>query len=261
MRMRLGLAAAVLAIGSLVGAAAAEAATYDLTTDYSATDNPNSQGWSYSKSSGSGAGLLPHQSAPNSGSPNHLMPAIPGDYFSSGGNDLNSNNPFLFKAAVNGSSAGLTDGDFLAGDIVVHSPNDGSALVISWTAPTAGTISDLFAAAWYAHSSLATPRSNEVVLSVAGAFIASWTVSSTDNPNRDQPGSFSGGVFSVNAGDLLSLSFTKSLGQTFGSLNGVQMSFNFTPTATTPIPPALPLFASGLVGLGWFGHRKRKQAA
>jgi hypothetical protein len=28
-----------------------------------------------------------------------------------------------------------------------------------------------------------------------------------------------------------------------------------------PIPAALPLFASALVGLGWFGHRRRKAEA
>jgi hypothetical protein len=30
--------------------------------------------------------------------------------------------------------------------------------------------------------------------------------------------------------------------------------------ATTPLPAALPLFASGLAGLGWFALRRRKQA-
>jgi hypothetical protein len=29
----------------------------------------------------------------------------------------------------------------------------------------------------------------------------------------------------------------------------------------TPLPAALPLFASGLAGLGWLARRRRKQAA
>ncbi|MGZ5804978.1 MAG: PEP-CTERM sorting domain-containing protein, partial [Xanthobacteraceae bacterium] len=30
---------------------------------------------------------------------------------------------------------------------------------------------------------------------------------------------------------------------------------------TTPLPAALPLFATGLAGLGWFARLRRKQAA
>ena len=31
------------------------------------------------------------------------------------------------------------------------------------------------------------------------------------------------------------------------------------PTSAVPLPAALPLFASGLVGLGWLSRRRRKQ--
>jgi hypothetical protein len=34
-----------------------------------------------------------------------------------------------------------------------------------------------------------------------------------------------------------------------------------TPTATTPLPAALPLFATGLGGLGLFGWRRKRKAA
>jgi hypothetical protein len=33
-----------------------------------------------------------------------------------------------------------------------------------------------------------------------------------------------------------------------------------TAVSTTPLPAALPLFATGLAGLGWFARRRRKQA-
>jgi hypothetical protein len=249
MNMRVTLAVACFAIGSLAWSAA-QAATYDLTTDYSNTANPNGP-WSYNYN----GGPLAHQAAPAPNG-NSLIPAIPaGGYFSTG-NDLNAHTPDVLKAAVNGSSAGGTDADFLTGDIVVHSANDGNALTIDWSD---GTISNLLAAVWYAHS--AVVRSNDVSLSLANVVLASWTVSTVTNPNRSTPGTYSGtGPFSVTAGDLLTLSFAKTIGQSFGSLNGVAVSFDFSPS-TVPIPAALPLFASALVGLGWFGHRRRKAEA
>ncbi len=38
-------------------------------------------------------------------------------------------------------------------------------------------------------------------------------------------------------------------------------SLDVTAVSTTPLPAALPLFASGLAGLGWFARRRRKHAA
>lgn len=60
----------------------------------------------------------------------------------------------------------------------------------------------------------------------------------------------------MNAGDLLTLTFAKTAAQAFGSLTGVSLSFDFV--ATTPIPAALPLFVSALVGLGWFARRRKE---
>jgi len=254
--MRSTLAVACLAIGSLVGSAASQAATYNLATDYSNTANPNGV-WSYLYD----GNPLTHQASPTANG-NPLIPAIPaGGYFSTGP-DLNSNTPDVLKAAVNGSSAGETDLDFLAGDIVVHSPNVASkALSIVWTAPSAGTISNLSLALWYAHSTVS--RSNDVTFSVAGVNQNTFTTSPTNDFNRNAPGTLTGGIFNVNAGDLVTLSFLQSAGQSFGSLTGVAESFDFAPVvvAATPLPAALPFFAASLAGLGWFGHRRRKQAA
>ncbi len=259
MNMRSALAAACLAIGfavggNLVSATAAQATTYNLTSDYSDSANPNGP-WSYNY----GGSVLPHQTGPSTA--NALNPAISaGGYFSTG-SDLNTNTPDVLKAAVNGSSAGLTDEDFLAGDVVIHSPNDGTALSIVWTAPSAGTITDLAATFWYAHSSV--DRSNDISLTLAGALLGSAVgISHSVDFDRDHAGGIGNvGPLSVNAGDLLSLSFMKTAGQTAGSLNGLTETFTFTAAATTPIPATLPLFASCLAGLGWLAHRRKQAAA
>ena len=91
------------------------------------------------------------------------------------------------------------------------------------------------------------------------AQLGTWTVSNGTNGDRDHPGTFdaAGATYAVNAGDLVTLSFLKSDGQTFGSLVGLTESFTFTAAvAPTPLPAAFPLFASGLIGLGWLGRRK-----
>jgi hypothetical protein len=259
MKLRVVLAAALLALGSAAVSPVAQATTYDLTQNYSSSANPNPSGWVYTF-----AGTpLTHYDHPNTVGSNHLSPAIPGDYFSANGSDLNSSNPFVFKAAVDGSDANgnpgttLQDTDFHAGDIVVHSPNDGAnALLISWVAPTAGTISDVLTSVWYAHSTV--ERTNHVVLSIAGAVIASFDVTKADD--RDHPLDYDSLAqsFAVAAGDLLTLSFART-SPSFGSLNGVSAAFTFT--AATPIPAALPLFMSALAGLGWVARRRRNAAA
>ena len=85
----------------------------------------------------------------------------------------------MIQPVLGRSSVGETNNVFLTGDVVVHSPNDGSALSIVWTAPTSGTISDLFAAVWYAHSAI--DRSNDVTLDLAATLLTSWTVSRSSN--------------------------------------------------------------------------------
>jgi hypothetical protein len=260
MKMRSALVAGCLTIAALVGSTAAQAASYDLTTDFSNTNNKNGD-WSYLY----GAALLPHQPKPVAANPTN--PAISPDGYFSTGSDLNTYTPDVFKAAANGSDAGLKNSDFLSGDIIIHSPNDEAnelkPLSIVWTAPSAGTISNLIASVWYTHSSV--DRSNDVSLTLAGVLLDSWVISKTagNDPNFDRtnPASFTGASFSVNAGDLLSLSFLKTAGQQYGSLNGVAESFTFTAAVTpTPIPASLPLLVTAIAGLGWIGHRRHKAA-
>jgi len=46
-----------------------------------------------------------------------------------------------------------------------------------------------------------------------------------------------------------------------GGGTGMFDNLSFNSTAPVPLPGALPLFASGLAGLGWLSRRKRKSAA
>jgi hypothetical protein len=253
--MRLAFVAAGLAIGTLVGAAAAQAASYNLGTDLSGANSPGSSPWTVTFNGGT---TLPTVAGVGSNG-NALEPAIVGPFFGTGGN-LNADVPFVFTAATNGSGAGLTDNDFLIGDVIIHTPNSGTDVTITWTAPTDGILDNLDFAAWYAHSSVV--RSNDVSLAIDGdpASPHSWVTSTVLNSNRLGAAGLTGGGLSLNAGDLITLSLAKTALQSFGSLTGVNLSFDFQ-AAVTPVPPALPLFVSALAGLGWFAHRRRRGQA
>ena len=253
MKSKLSSLFSLAAVLAVVWSSAARASVSDLTSDFSDTSNPNGV-WSFVYL----GAPLPHQaSALNNGNP--LIPAIPaGGYFSTGP-DLNVNTPDVLQAAVNGSSAGETNGAFLAGDVVVHSPNDGT-LSIVWTAPSSGTINSWTGSVWYAHPSVT--RSNDVTVEFDSTLETSFVVSPLLCSDRSHACSFSIPSLSVVAGDTLTLLFAKTSGQTFGSLDGVQDNINFTAaTPAVPLPAALPLFATGLVGLGLLGWRRKKTAA
>src|SRR5580658_9373779 len=118
--------------GALIMVAATTAGHADgslsLSGDFSNTLNPNGN-WSYLYA----GTFLPHQVTDTTD--NSLYPAVsPEGYFSTG-NDLDVNTPDVLKATIDGSQTygdqgSFTDSDFLAGDVLIHSPNDGTALSI-----------------------------------------------------------------------------------------------------------------------------------
>ena len=61
------------------------------------------------------------------------------------------------------------------------------------------------------------------------------------------------------AADITSVIIGSNLTGTSG-LNFALDNFAFSAAATTPVPAALPLFATGLAGFGWLARRRRKQA-
>ncbi len=234
----------VLAVGVL--SIALHADTVSLQSDFSITNgNPNGN-WSYSEgTSPSSATLLTFQTPLNN---NPLYPALSTGYWGTG-NDLNVNTPFLFKALVDGSNAGETNNDFLAGNIVGHSPNAGDYLFETWTAPSAGMVGTQTGMVWYAHSSV--NRSNDWALFFDSTTLASGTVANGQGLNN--PDIFNSAGFAVQAGDTISLAIRKSAGQDFGSLAGMDLDFSFTPT---PEPGSLILLGSGVVGVAGLLRRK-----
>ncbi len=239
---------------ALAAPSASHAVTYNLSTDWSNSANPNGV-WSYSY----GNGLVPYQAVAAPGNP--LAPATLGGYFSSGP-DLNVNTPDVLRAAVNGSAAGGTNLDFIAGDIVIHTPNDGSTLSIRWTAPSAGLI-DFHTLVWYAHSSVSSEsRSNDVSMLLAGSAFSTVQVNPTSYKNNTDRWDSTGSGFSVAAGDILELAFAKASGQAYGSLNGLSFNVDFSPAVSAvPEPSTWAMMILGFAGVGFMAYRRKSKPA
>lgn len=234
-----------LAALGLAFAAPAQAVTYSLSGDWSDAANPNGP-WSY------GPGLS-HYAQPSDG--NAFNTAAGNGYWGAGANFLTS--PFMVKTTANGSAAaGYTDGDFLIGDVVVHSANSGAPTIIAWTAPDDGVIA-LTSSVWYAHSIVA--RSDEITAFLNATSLGSTTV--TNGITRANQLTLANGSFAVAAGDVLTFNFIKSAGQQFGSIAGISATIDFTPRAVDGVPePATWL--TMILGLGLIGAamRSRRQA-
>lgn len=233
---------------ALAWAAQASAATSNLAADFSDASNPNGA-WSYTY----GSTTLSHFAQPTTA--NSLNSAAANGYWGTGGDFFAA--PFLLKTTANGASTGVyNNGDFLAGDVLVHGPNNGSAVAINWTASDAGSIS-FTSSIWYAHSIVS--RSEDVTVFLNGTSLGSVTV--TNGITRTNAlTSLSGTNLAVAAGDVLSFRFSKSTGQEFGSLAGIGATVDFTPTATAAVPePAT--WAMMILGFGAIGVSTRRRKA
>lgn len=243
-RSRGHLVAMVAGLAALALPAAAQAQVYSLSGDWSNAANPNGA-WSY------GPGLT-HYAQPSTGPANDLNSAAANGYWGSGTDFFSS--PFMLKATTNGAATGsYNNNDFLAGDVLVHSPNSGAPVSITWTAPRAGSIA-LASSVWYAHSIV--QRSDEIAALLNGNSIGSATV--TNGITRANQLALANGTYAVAAGDVLTFNFTKSAGQTFGSIAGISATINFTPTTVGAVPePAT--WATMILGFGMIGAATRRR--
>lgn len=223
---------------------AVHAVTYDLVNDFSNISNPNGV-WSFTQ----GNTPLPHQ---NSLTPHPFNPAVVDGYWGAGSN-LSINTPEVIKTTADASTLGIgmTDEEFLAGDVILHSTNPGSglALQINWTAPDDGVI-DFSASTWYAH--LPVNRSNDLTIYLDGVFLDSGVLNATIR--RSNALVFGGTGLTVDAGDVLSFIYTPSAGQIHGSVAGIIETVEFS---AVPVPAAVWLFGSGLLGIIGFARRKK----
>ena len=245
MRMVAMVAAAALA----VLATPARAVVYTLAGDWSDAANPNGV-WAY------GPGLT-HYAQPGDG--NALNPAAANGFWGTGPTFATA--PFMIRTTANGSAltGGYGDGDFLAGDVIVHAANSGAPTFITWTAPGAGTIA-VDSRVWYAHSPVA--RSADLAAFLNATTLGSATV--TNGITRPSALTLvNAGGLSVAAGDVVRFSFAKSPGQQFGSLSGISASIDFTPTAANavPEPASWALLIAGFGGIGAAMRRRRTSVA
>ncbi len=233
----------------------ASTVTYDLTTDWSNSSNPNGV-WSYDQ----GSTPLPFQSNLSGGSCFGSAAGVTGGY-APGINFGNSPPclPAMFQATGNATNTE----DYLTGDIVVHSqdPSNGAGqgqATIVWTAPASGTIT-FTGAIWYAHSTV--DRSDDFALSLGADTLASGTVAfdntyTTVGSGRTNPDDFSStSSIAVNAGDQVDLLIQRTSGSV-GALSGVQLSIaETTPDAPEPSTAALGL---GLIAAAAIWRKVRR---
>jgi hypothetical protein len=243
-------ATATLVIAAALAAATetADAQSYSLAGDWSDVSNPNGV-WSYTQ----GTTPLTHYPQPTDG--NALNAAAGAGHWGVGSTFASA--PFLFRTTAAGSTvAGYNDGDFLAGDVIVHStnPNSGAPVFINWTAPGAGTIS--FAGSlWYAHSPVT--RANTVTALLNGASLGS--VVTAPGVTRSAAVSLSGTGLSVGAGDVLAFRFDPVAGQSFGSLTGIDATIRFAASSAVPEPATWAMMIVGFAAVG--GSLRRRGAA
>lgn len=224
---------APLALGLLFVAATLRAGTttYDLTT----AEDSNSAGFNPAGPWGflSGSTVVPFNTIPQpSGSCFSGYPGVTTNW--SVGNVLGNCIPAFMVASGTGPGS---PADFLAGDVLVHSRDDGNGPAngqasVIWTAPASGTIT-VAGVIWYAQS--AQKRSNKFTLTLGSHKLSSGTVAfnSAVGYDRDNPLHFSGGgTLSVTAGETVALKIERSPGQPYGSIDGINLSV--TESTTTP---------------------------
>lgn len=232
-----------LAIGmtSLFFCGTAHAAIYDLNSDWSSIDNITGE-WAFKQ----GVVALPFQS----------------DFFGNGTNQpawapeqwpLFNHAPFLLKTQT-------TDYDYQIGDVLVHAPSHTSSasmepLRIIWTSPITGTAAvagNIWWGGWEDQD-----RGTYWELYHNGTLLDSGAVGTGDAFSRNIPmGIIGGGILNIGAGDTISLLFTQTTPTRWSWYTGVNLTIDAQPV---PLPGALLLLGSGLIGLAGTRIKRKKQ--
>jgi len=221
---------------------AAEATTWDLSTNWS--DSANSNGpWSLNQ----GSTPLPSVKNFNFGGTLAInQPAWAPSNTS--GNFL----PAFFKAQTT-----VPGFDWSVGDVVMHSTdtaNGGGQGVanVTWTSAITGT-ADVSGNLWEIRD---IGRSNTWTLYDGTTVIATNTLLDGDGHTRGNPEQFSKLNIAVTPGTVFRLSIVQGVGSSFGELSGLNFTVIGTPTGV-PEPASWAMMLVGLGGLGAILRRRR----
>lgn len=229
------LRAATIACTALVALSTAQAAAYNLTSDWSDTTNPNGA-WAYQRAGASFASTVSNWSGFGTA---WADSATPGVGFA----------PMLLKY----DGVGSEPIDAIVNDIVGHTQtNDSNAgagnLSVRFTNPSAGTAS-VSGKVWDAHTSQDRDQAWEVW--VDGVLSASGIVLGDGTEGRSNPDLFSLSGLSLAAGSVIELRLAR-FGSDNGGLVGMDMSVNVDtpPGGTVPVPATWALALASLAGIG-----------
>lgn len=232
-----------VAFALAVGSAGAQAALYDLNSDWSNISNPNGV-WSLNE----GSNALPFIASWIHGGPAWARaPGGPGHV------------PAFFKAQ---SAAGgfLSYNDWQAGDIVVHTTDPGSGggngiATVRFTAPNAGTAS-IMGDIW--KSSRFNRPQDWLLLHNGMTTLAGGSLPSSLTNGRGARDIFSIGSLALAAGDTLELRVIRNTATPFGDFVGLNFSVDLQSATAVPEPATWLMLLSGF-GLVGLVHRMRQR--
>jgi hypothetical protein len=230
-----GFLAALLGLAIFASPASAAIIVYDLRVDFSNASNPNGT-WQYLK----GNTLLTHFTPVTN--PTLALAAANGYW----GDTASSNNSAIMLTTADGSATGLwADSDFLQDEVLVRTTDPpGAAMNVTWTAPSAGTLT-YNGGVWLANGPLGPGMSSFTLDLNNGPALESGVVGPVSG--------YTNGVGMVNgqtpmnvlAGDVFTLEIAALPGPS-GALTGVTFTIDFQPI---PEPSSCALAGIGLVGL------------
>jgi hypothetical protein len=209
---------AVAIVLAALAARAATAQTFNLTSDFSETANPNWT-WTFVRGGTPLVKVMPSlPNALNAVTPSGIWSTSPTSNFESS----------VFRVTGDGSSVGYTNNDFLAGDVLVHGTNPGGPdLEVRWGGNVAGTAT-VTGKVWYAHSPV--NRVGLYEFRHGATLLAAGNMNSANH--RGNPLIFSGGgTLTIAPGDTLRLAIKPLPGQTFASIAGADLTVVFSPRA------------------------------